>query len=27
LIRAMRSRRTSGVHLKDDSDRLLIERR
>jgi ethanolamine ammonia-lyase small subunit len=27
LIRAMRSRRLSGVHLKDDSDRLLIERR
>jgi ethanolamine ammonia-lyase small subunit len=24
LIRAMRSRRISGVHLKDDSDRLLI---
>lgn len=27
LIRAMRSRRTSGVHLKDDSDRLLIGQR
>jgi ethanolamine ammonia-lyase small subunit len=27
LMRAMRSRRLSGVHLKDDSDRLLIGRR
>ena len=27
LIQAMRSRRISGVHLKDDSDRLLIGRR
>src|SRR5262245_3998387 len=24
MLRAMRARRTSGVHLKDDSDRLLI---
>jgi ethanolamine ammonia-lyase small subunit len=27
MLRAMRSRRVSGVALKDDSDRLLIERR
>jgi ethanolamine ammonia-lyase small subunit len=27
LMRAMRSRRLSGVQLKDDSDRLLIERK
>ncbi len=27
LIRAMRARRLSGVALKDDADRLLIEER
>jgi ethanolamine ammonia-lyase small subunit len=27
LIRAMRARRLSGVALKDDADRLLIEQR
>ena len=27
LLRAMRARRVSGVQLKDDSDRLLIEGR
>ena len=27
LIRAMRARRLSGVQLKDDADRLLIEER
>jgi ethanolamine ammonia-lyase small subunit len=27
LLRAMRARRVSGVRLKDDSDRLLLERR
>ena len=26
LLRAMRARRTSGVQLKDDSDRMLLER-
>ena len=27
LLRAMRARRLSGVQLKDDADRLLIEER
>jgi hypothetical protein len=27
LIRALRARRLSGVQLKDDADRLLIEER